>query len=116
VATEVFSDGVAAGRIPGFTGATITEPELLKVELARIRSRGYALDEEEFVEGICCVAAPVFGEAGRLVAALGVSVPTFRFRAERERLIQAVTDVARVTSVPSGVTTTIRHKAAEEAI
>jgi DNA-binding IclR family transcriptional regulator len=116
VATETFSDALAAGHVPSFTPATITEPALLKVELARVRTRGYALDEEEFAEGICCVAAPVFGEAGRLVAALGVSVPTFRFKAERERLIQAVTDVARVVSVPSGVMQTRGHQATEEAM
>jgi DNA-binding IclR family transcriptional regulator len=116
VATETFSDALASGHVPSFTPATITEPALLKVELARVRSRGYALDEEEFVEGICCVAAPVFGEAGRLVATLGVSVPTFRFKADRERLIQAVTDVARVVSVPSAVISTNEHQATEEAM
>jgi len=116
VASEVFSEAMAEGRPPGFTPATITDPDLLKVELARVRTRGYALDEEEFAEGICCVAAPVRGESGRLVAALGVSVPTFRFKTEQQRLTQAVIDVARVVSARSGVIAATAQRTTEEAM
>jgi len=42
-------------------------------ELSRVRSTGFALDLEESEEGLCCVAAPIFGQPGAPVAAISVS-------------------------------------------
>jgi IclR family acetate operon transcriptional repressor len=42
-------------------------------ELAAIRRRGYAIDDEEHAVGVRCVAAPVFAASGEVVAAIGVS-------------------------------------------
>ncbi len=42
-----------------FTPNTITDPELLEAELDRAAHKGIAIDNEEFVVGIVCVAAPV---------------------------------------------------------
>src|SRR5208337_4066435 len=63
---------------PRFTPHTITSPANLKKELERIREQGYALDQEEAVEGLCCVAGPVFDHTGRVVAAFSVAGPATR--------------------------------------
>ena len=71
------------------TARTITDPRELDRELARIRKRGYAYDQEEYAVGVSCVAAPLL-LGGRIVAALGLSVPTDRFKKRRRELTQAV--------------------------
>jgi len=50
-----------------------------------VRERGLALDREEFAEGGCCLAVPVRDPDGRLIAALGISVPTRRFQNQLPR-------------------------------
>jgi len=77
-----------------FTPASPIDPLLLEAELAGVRAAGWAVDREEFVEAICCVAAPVRDQSGRLVAALGVSVSARRFPAVRAHLIESVRTVA----------------------
>ncbi|MBI1354072.1 MAG: helix-turn-helix domain-containing protein [Acidobacteria bacterium] len=59
-----------------FTANTITTGDAMKREVARIRARGYAVDDEEMVQGVRCVAAPIFQRDGLAVAAVSVSAPT----------------------------------------
>jgi DNA-binding IclR family transcriptional regulator len=69
-----------AGREPleRLTPSTLVTVAALEEDFARIRARGYALDEEEHELGVGCIAAPVFDDAGRPVAAISVSGPTTR--------------------------------------
>jgi IclR family acetate operon transcriptional repressor len=71
------------------TDNTISDPEALGRELARIRNRGYAYDQEEYAIGVSCVAAPLL-HGGRIIAALGLSVPTERFKKRRRELTDSV--------------------------
>ncbi|GAA0944279.1 IclR family transcriptional regulator [Nonomuraea longicatena] len=57
------------------TRRTITSLTGLDRELARVRHYGVAYSQEEFAEGVACVAAPVFGPGGRLVMAVSVAGP-----------------------------------------
>jgi DNA-binding IclR family transcriptional regulator len=57
---------------------TITDPARLKEHLRNVRSQGYAVDDEENEKGIRCVAAPVYSESGKPVAAISISGPAFR--------------------------------------
>jgi IclR family acetate operon transcriptional repressor len=75
------------------TANTICERAALDAELEQIRARGYALDDEEFLEGVSCLAAPIL-ERGSIVAALGLSVPTERFRVTRTELLATLQQVA----------------------
>ncbi len=55
------------------TSRTITSADRMAKELALIRKRGYALDEEEFFDGIRCIAAPVMNSHGHTHLALGIT-------------------------------------------
>jgi DNA-binding IclR family transcriptional regulator len=60
------------------TRKTIGSLGELKSELAKVRKLGYAVDDEENEEGVCCVGAVVRGISGEPTAAISVSGPSFR--------------------------------------
>jgi len=62
---------------------TTTDPKVFREELELTRSRGYAVSEGERVEGVSCVAAPVFGVKGEIVGAITISGPSTRFSEEK---------------------------------
>jgi IclR family KDG regulon transcriptional repressor len=57
------------------TPFTITEPGMLRSEIRQIRQQGYGVDNEEFHEGSLCLAAPVKGYEGAVIAAVSLSLP-----------------------------------------
>jgi IclR family acetate operon transcriptional repressor len=69
------------------TDRTITEPVLIREEMARIRECGFAREYEETVRGGCCFAVPVQLENEPVRAAISVSMPVARLTPEREELI-----------------------------
>jgi len=94
---------LAARPLKRYTPKTITSPAGLERELDDVRRRGHAADEEEFEEGIRCVAAPVRDYRGRVVAALSVSAPAGRLpRARTASLVEQVLDTARRVSEELG--------------
>jgi DNA-binding IclR family transcriptional regulator len=63
------------------TSNTILDKMQLLDELKDIRRDGYALDREEYLDGLICLAVPVFQKKGRLrtcVAALAIQAPVAR--------------------------------------
>lgn len=56
-----------------YTVNTITDAAAFAVELARIREQGYSVENEEGELGIRCVGAPIFDNAGRVIAAVSVT-------------------------------------------
>ncbi|MFX4290918.1 IclR family transcriptional regulator [Streptomyces bohaiensis] len=60
---------------PRYTSRSVTGPAELLAELVTARERGWATDLGGHEESVNCVAAPVRGHDGRVVAALSVSVP-----------------------------------------
>lgn len=90
---------IAPERLERRTPNTITEPRALERELAAIRDRGFAVDDEENEEEIRCVGAPVFGHDDRVVGAVSVSSPTFHLSPDDvPRLALLVVAAAREAS------------------
>jgi IclR family transcriptional regulator, acetate operon repressor len=59
--------------LPAYTPATLTDPERLREDLGRIRTRGYATDAAEHERGTYCIGAPIFNEKGTVIGACSVS-------------------------------------------
>ncbi len=62
-----------------YTERTITTKEALLEELERIRTRGYALDDEEMAPGVRCIAVPVYNYRNSVRYSIGVSGPKANF-------------------------------------
>lgn len=69
--------------MPRMTPKTIVTPMALREELARIRERGYAIDDEEHAVGLRCAAAVIHSEFGEPAGAVSVSGPMARIADER---------------------------------
>jgi len=65
-----------------FTATTITNFEDFLEELEMIRDRGFGIDEQEFMDGLRCVAVPVFNYLGQATAAMSISGPLSRMNGE----------------------------------
>jgi DNA-binding IclR family transcriptional regulator len=85
--------------LPSYTEKTITNPVLLRRQIDEIRARGWAEDNEEYLEGIMAVAAPIFDASGRVQAAMSVTflaIKRERKDAIRARVVQAAASISRV--------------------
>jgi DNA-binding IclR family transcriptional regulator len=69
---------IAGNELRPRTPRTITDPDRLREEIARVRAEGVAYDDGEYDLELRCVAAPVRDLRGRLVGAIGVSGPVWR--------------------------------------
>jgi DNA-binding IclR family transcriptional regulator len=87
---------IAERGLAAYTPQTITDPEELEADLELIRRRGYAVDNEEYDEGLRCIGAAVRDHSGNVVAALGIGGPVTRITPERvEELGDLVMTAAR---------------------
>jgi DNA-binding IclR family transcriptional regulator len=68
-----------AGRLEAATPKTTTDPAALRRRLDEVAARGTAWTIDEFVTGIGSVAAAVTGPGGRVLAAVHVHGPSYRF-------------------------------------
>jgi DNA-binding IclR family transcriptional regulator len=57
------------------TANTIVKPDNYLAELARVAERGFAIDNAEHEDFIHCIAAPIRGTRGEVLAAMSLSVP-----------------------------------------
>jgi IclR family acetate operon transcriptional repressor len=60
------------------TDRTITDPDALINELHAVRRDGVAMDREEFLPGVICVAAAIRDRDGTVVGSIGASIPAMR--------------------------------------
>jgi DNA-binding IclR family transcriptional regulator len=87
--------------LPRFTAHTITDRALLAKEIDRIVASGYAVDDEEYVLGVACVAVPVRLANGQVVAAVAIHAATARLP-----LQQAIGHVARLQAAAGRIAAT----------
>jgi len=84
--------------LPRFTDQTITVPEQLQIELTKVRECGYAYDLGEIIPDLRCVAAPIRNYSGKVVAAISMSVPAYRFERSHETYRTAIVHAGKLIS------------------
>jgi len=85
------------------TANTIATPSALRLELARIRRRGFSTNDEEVEIGVRSIAAPIFDYKARVIATLSIAGPVFRMtRARLPELARTVVSVASALSSELG--------------
>jgi DNA-binding IclR family transcriptional regulator len=83
-------DAILARGMPARTANTITDPVQFKAALWEVTQRGYALDDEENLEGVRCAAAPIFNFEGRLAGGVSLLAPAMRVDSVRLLELAAV--------------------------
>jgi DNA-binding IclR family transcriptional regulator len=91
------------------TPQTITTPSAFRRELAHIRATGFAMDNEEHLLGIRCIATPVRDHSGEVRASLCVIGPKNRIPARRLPEIRKA-----LASAAAGLSARLGHGMAEE--
>lgn len=84
-----------------FTPSTITDPESLRAEIARVRELGYSVVVDEEEEGLSAIGAGIYGPGHELIAVLCLAGPTQRLDPRRapeavEHLLRAAGEITSV--------------------
>jgi len=79
-----------------FTGSTIRSPDLLLHNLADVRTRGFALCDEEAEKGVTAVAAPALDDHGHAFASIGLCTASNKLRGSK--LQKIITQLQDITS------------------
>ena len=66
------------GPLPSLTPNSIRSPSELLQQLCVVQKTGFAVDDEENTVGLRCVAAPIFDERRRPIAAISIAAPAER--------------------------------------
>lgn len=87
-------------RFEQHTKNTITDAAVMKKHLREVRLRGWAMDDEEYIIGNRCVAAPIYDYRGDNIAAISASGPTSLLTDARltetvARVKKAAADISR---------------------
>jgi len=83
-------------KLEPFTRQTIVSLPELAENCRKIRTRGYATDDGEFIDGVRCIAAPIRNRQGTVIASIGISAPKSRFPTQKDAEYAArVTECAR---------------------
>jgi len=88
-------------KLKSYTPYTIVSKEYLKKDLKLIRERGYSFVNEEYMQGVSCVAVPLKDQQEKVCAGLSFSVPTVRMDKEKlPQLIDSLISTAKKITIP----------------
>jgi IclR family transcriptional regulator, KDG regulon repressor len=89
--------------LTAFTEKTVTRREAVLELLEEVRSRGYAIDDEESESGLRAIAAPLRNQNGIVIAALGVAAPVQRMNKKvMQTTVPTVISIAQAVSARLG--------------
>lgn len=83
------------------TKHTVSDRQELKEELDKIREQGFALDDQELIDGLRCIAAPILLDEETVVGSISVTGPSSRIKGTRfhTELPESVTDAAHIIGI-----------------
>lgn len=97
-ATEVRSIVEKRG-MPHFTKNTITNLDRLMEDLEEIKAQGFAIDNEELISGVSCIAAPIYDNKSKVIGAISVSGPSGKIKGNKYlEIVQEITSTATAIS------------------
>lgn len=67
-------------KLEKYTDTTVTDFEELKIQLEKIKAAGFAVDNQEYMEGLKCVAAPIYDHKGNITSTMSIAGPLSRMR------------------------------------
>lgn len=74
---------LAHAPLEAYTERTLTQFDELEQEIRQVKRQGFALDNEEFLPGLLCVAVPVPGASGRSNMCVAVQAPIMRLTVDK---------------------------------
>eukprot|EP00767_Chilomastix_cuspidata_P008291 gnl/Chilomastix_cuspidata/9459.p1 GENE.gnl/Chilomastix_cuspidata/9459~~gnl/Chilomastix_cuspidata/9459.p1 ORF type:complete len:237 (+),score=5.54 gnl/Chilomastix_cuspidata/9459:84-794(+) len=96
-------ENILSQKLEKHTPSTITNPNILKKELLEIRSLGYCYIENEFIEGIVSIAAPIYDYNKKVIAAVSLVGPIQRINSSKSKyFINKVLETAKKISIEMG--------------
>lgn len=66
------------------TDNTIIHKKQFEKEINGVRKQGFAIDNEEYEEDTQCIAAPIRDYSKKVIAAISISGPSYRFNVEKQ--------------------------------
>lgn len=101
---------IAAMPLARYTGRTLTDPQRLSEALDRIAVSRIGIDDQEFIDGVVCVAVPVAADDGQVVGCIAISAPEARVPLE-----QALKFIPRMRDAAARLGSTFKTGARERA-
>lgn len=103
-ADEALRERLLAEGLERLTPRTHVDRKGFLAEMARVRRQGFALDDEEYIEGVICYGAPVFDYTGRVAGAICCSALTIHYslRELESKIGPRVLETARRISLAMG--------------
>ncbi|MBB6469092.1 DNA-binding IclR family transcriptional regulator [Aminobacter lissarensis] len=96
-------EAVLKSPLTRYTASTVTDPKLLKAELAQIRQQGYAVDFGGYLTDVHAVAAPIRDQSAHVIASMGIIIPANRFPQKKQKQYATLaSDVADQISLSLG--------------
>jgi IclR family transcriptional regulator, KDG regulon repressor len=94
---------IAVKGLPRYTRNTLTDADALEAELCRVREQGYSIDNQEIMDSLRCVAAPIRDQSGNVISAISLSGPVSRMQGQRfQTAVKLVTKTAAEISASLG--------------
>ncbi|MEN1759372.1 IclR family transcriptional regulator [Anoxynatronum sibiricum] len=84
--------------LKSYTPNTIIEKKAIEKMGETIRYQGFATDHEEVEVGLTCIGAPIFDQLGNCIAAVSVSMPTFRITDKEAVISQVIKTAGKISS------------------
>lgn len=100
--SESLDSLLGQGKLASITRYTKTNRDVLKQEIRTVRERGFAINEQEAVEGAFGISAPVFDADASLAGCVTLGLPEFRFKDARNGAINRVVAAAKDVSLRLG--------------
>ncbi|WP_281168947.1 IclR family transcriptional regulator [Effusibacillus pohliae] len=82
-------------ELTALTPNTVRSFDHLWEQLQQVKARGTACEQQEAVEGFCCVAAPVFNHGNRMIAAVSFTMLAASWHDKQQAATEEIADLAR---------------------